>query len=71
MKTIRMERDFSYRATSRAFVQYLGGQTYQRVPEAAVRAIVSARAGEVVDPIEPMEINATDGNGFISRLIGQ
>lgn len=71
MKTIKMERDFSYRATSRAFVQYLGGTTYQRVPEAAVRAIVAAGAGEIVDPIELTEIDAAPGRGFISRLIGE
>jgi hypothetical protein len=55
MKTVKMERDFSYRATPRAFVQYLGGETYQRVPEAAVRAITAAGAGTIVVPMEPIE----------------
>lgn len=48
MKTVKMERDFTYRATSRVFVQYLGGGTYERVPEAAVRAITAAKAGAVI-----------------------
>ncbi len=49
MKSVRMLRDFSHRASARVFVQYLAGKTYDRVPEAAVRAIVSAQAGEIVD----------------------
>lgn len=53
MKTVKMARDYSYRATPRVFVQYIGGETYQRVPEAAVRAITAAGAGEVADPAEP------------------
>lgn len=52
MKTVTMSRDFSYRAKRTVFVQYLGGTTYRRVPEAAVRAIIEARAGSVVDPEE-------------------
>jgi hypothetical protein len=52
MKTIRMDRDFTYRATSRVHVQYLGSVTYTRVPEAAVRAIVAANAGNIVVPDE-------------------
>jgi hypothetical protein len=48
MKTVRMKRDFSYRAKRTVFVQYLGGVTYPRVPEAAVRAILNAGAGEIV-----------------------
>jgi hypothetical protein len=48
MKTVAMSRDFSYRAKRHVFVQYLGGGTYERVPEAAVRAIVDAGAGKVV-----------------------
>lgn len=43
-----MNRDYSYRAKARVFIQYIGGTLYRRVPEAAVRAIVSAGAGEVV-----------------------
>ena len=31
-------------------VQYLGGATYDRVPEAAVRAITGAGAGYIVKP---------------------
>lgn len=41
--------DFSYRAKARVFIRYLGGATYERVPEAAVRAIVEAGAGKIVD----------------------
>lgn len=71
MKTVRMIKDYSYRATPRVFVQYLGETTYQRVPEAAVRAIVAAGAGEIVNPAELTEIDATPAKGFISRLMGE
>jgi hypothetical protein len=49
MKTVCMSRDYSYRVKSTVFVQYLGGATYDRVPEAAVRAILAAKAGQVVE----------------------
>ena len=49
MKTVRMLRDFTYRARPRVVVQYIGGMTYMRVPEYAVREIVKAKAGEVVE----------------------
>lgn len=49
MKTVRMIRDYPYRAKRGVVVQYLGNNTYPRVPEAAVRAIVTASAGEIVD----------------------
>lgn len=49
MKTVRMIRDYRYRARRNVVVQYLGGAVYPRVPEAAVRAIVGAGAGEIVD----------------------
>lgn len=48
MKTVAVSRDFSYRAKWHVFVQYRGGVTYHRVPEAAARAIVEAGAGRVV-----------------------
>jgi hypothetical protein len=48
MKTVQMLRDFNYCPTRRIAVAYLGGVTYPRVPEAAVRAIIKAGAGEVV-----------------------
>lgn len=48
MKTVAVSRDFPYRAKRHVVVQYLAGMTYARVPEAAVRAIVSAGAGEIV-----------------------
>jgi hypothetical protein len=44
-----MLRDYSYRAKAHVFVQYLAGQVYERTPEAAVRSIVTARAGEIVE----------------------
>lgn len=49
MKTVEMVRDFSYRAKARVFIQYLGGTTYERVPEVVVRAILEAGAGKIVD----------------------
>lgn len=49
MKTITMSRDFTYRAKQRVNIQYLAGATYDRVPESAVRAILAANAGKVVD----------------------
>lgn len=48
MKTVVMSRDYSYRVKRSVFIQYLGGATYDRVPEAAARAIVGAGAGNVV-----------------------
>lgn len=49
MKTVRMVRDFTYRPKRNVHIQYVGGATYERVPEAAVRAIISARAGDIVE----------------------
>lgn len=49
MKTVAMARDFPYRVKVTVVIMYLGGVTYQRVPEAAVRAILEARAGIVID----------------------
>lgn len=47
MKTILMHHSFEYRPRQSVIVVYSAGQTYDRVPEAAVRAILGARAGEV------------------------
>lgn len=47
MKTVRMHRSFDYRPRAGVIIAYAAGRTYQRVPEAAVRAIVSAQAGEI------------------------
>lgn len=52
MKTIRMERNYDYRAAPRVFVKYLGGATYKRVPEAAVREIIRCGAGKIVEVAE-------------------
>lgn len=62
MKTVKMERDFTYRATPRVFVQYLAGQTYTRVPEAAFRSITAAKAGYAIGGF----VNASD-----QRLLGE
>ena len=48
MKTIAVSRDFNYRPKRHVVVKYIGGETYRRVPEAAVRAIVDAGAGRIV-----------------------
>lgn len=47
-----MSRDYSFRAGRRVFIQYRGGEIYRRVPEAQVRAIVKAGAGEIVEEIQ-------------------
>lgn len=44
-----MREEFSYRAGARVVVQYRQGKTYHRVPEAAVREILAAGAGVIVD----------------------
>ncbi|MEN6535647.1 MAG: hypothetical protein ABFD89_18430 [Bryobacteraceae bacterium] len=49
MKTVRLDRDFVYKPKRNVHVAYKGGVTYQRVPEAAVRVIVAAKAGEVIE----------------------
>ena len=52
MKTVEITRDHSYRAKARVVVQYQAGHTYRRVPEAAVRSILAAGAGVIVDQDE-------------------
>lgn len=49
MKDVRLDRDFTYKPKRNVHISYKGGITYHRVPEAAVRAIVAAGAGRVVD----------------------
>jgi hypothetical protein len=49
VKDIEMQRDHHFRVRASAFVHYKAGQTYRRVPEVAVRSIVAAGAGRVVD----------------------
>lgn len=44
-----MQKEFSYRPSARVVVQYRQGKTYPRVPEAAVREILAAGAGVIVD----------------------
>lgn len=48
MKTVTMEREFVYSPFEKVHIRYLGGATYDRVPEAAVREIVKAKAGYIV-----------------------
>lgn len=48
MKTILMKRSFDYRAKPGVIIAYKAGQQYERVPEAAVRAILRDGAGEIV-----------------------
>lgn len=50
-----MDRDHSYRAKPRVFVQYLAGAIYERVPEAAVRSIVQAGTGRILEDMEAVE----------------
>lgn len=69
MKTITMLRDFDYHANRWITIAYKSGETYRKVPEAAVRAILAAKAGEVeaVTAAAMMELkaaaqkNASDG----------
>jgi hypothetical protein len=55
MKTIAFSRDFSYCPSRWVTIQYRGGFTYQRVPEAAVRVIRAAEAGEILQNGEETE----------------
>lgn len=51
MKTIRILRDFDYHATRKYLVAYKAGTTVARVPEAAVEAILAAKAGEIAEDL--------------------
>jgi ABC-type enterobactin transport system permease subunit len=48
VKTVKMHRDYTFRAGPQAFIAFKGGQTYQRVTETIAVAIVAAKAGEIV-----------------------
>jgi len=52
VKTVLMSRTFDYRPRRGVIVVYAAGQRYDRVPEAAVRAIVAAGAGDVIEKPE-------------------
>lgn len=54
MKTIQMTREFVYQPKDRVAIRYLGGATYDRVPEFAARAIVAAGAGYAVEQSDIM-----------------
>lgn len=45
MKSIRMDRDYTYMPSSSVHIEYKSGITYHRVPEAAAEAILGAGAG--------------------------
>lgn len=48
MKTVVVTASHSYRPKRGVIIEYRAGQTYQRVPEAAVRSILSAGTGYIV-----------------------
>lgn len=48
MKIVRVDRDYTYRASHRIHIHYREGIEYQRVPEAHAKAIVAAGAGYIV-----------------------
>jgi (2Fe-2S) ferredoxin len=47
LKTVIMDKTFDYKPRSGVIIVYRGGKKYRRVPEAAVRKIVEAKAGVV------------------------
>jgi len=49
MKTIRMLADFDYAPTRKWLLALKAGHVVGRVPETAVRAVIAAGAGELVD----------------------
>ncbi|WLB14988.1 hypothetical protein [Bradyrhizobium japonicum] len=53
MKTMLMLRAFSYHPFRNVTIQYQAGKIYGRVPEAAVRVILEANAGQVIDGATP------------------
>jgi hypothetical protein len=64
MKTLLMLSAFSYHPFRNVTIQYEAGHIYRRVPEAAARQILKAKAGRVIDgaPAEPIagEVQAPD-----------
>lgn len=48
MKTVQMFKTFSFRVSAQVFVQFKAGQVYDRVTEAAARAIIQAKAGRII-----------------------
>lgn len=55
MKTVKMLSDYVFRVNGQAFVQYVAGREYQRVPELQARAIVAAKAGKIIVKDESSE----------------
>lgn len=58
MKTVEMDRDFAYLPHPSQSVMYRKGQRYERVPEAAVKAITEKGAGRVVAEDAEPEVKA-------------
>lgn len=55
MKTVEVNRDFTYKVRNTFQIAYRAGVTYQRVPEAQVRAILRAGAGKIAQQEEMSE----------------
>lgn len=49
MKTVCLDRDFTFKPKRTVHISYKGGITYHRVPEAAARAIIAAGAGKAIE----------------------
>ncbi|WP_315833899.1 hypothetical protein [Bradyrhizobium prioriisuperbiae] len=60
MKDVEITKDHSYRAKPRVFVQYKAGRVYARVPEAAVRSILAADAGRIVQEPKPVSYGPSE-----------
>lgn len=58
MKTVAVSRDFTYRPKRHVAIQYRAGVTYPRVPEAAVRAITGAAAGQIIQQQEASDVRS-------------
>jgi hypothetical protein len=52
VKSVEVVRDYGFRVSAKVIIQYKGGETYHRVPEAQVRAIVDAGAGKIVRKVD-------------------
>lgn len=69
MKTVFLELDYDYKPVAAVTIAYRAGQTYERVPEAAARAIVEAGVGRIVGGDDPgvgevaVEAEADAGSG--------
>ena len=65
MKSIRMDKDFHFRAGARVWIKFIGGAIYHRVTEAAAQAIIAAGAGRIltsVDLLPSVRFDGADGD---------